>query len=557
MIGNRQAAPDHGTHALAKFKFQVCDLVHQFIRSGSTVTWITIALSTALHGVVAANSSIKLGERWKEHAYGVSLQPPADASVFGPISDNTLPWTMGAGTGVAQQPKHWALRSNLQLTRIRSELQKRLNQTTRWPLSLQAQSPAESQNPWADQTNSQLLQELGNRQSITPTATAHLLAHSSSNALLRIEGKPDYSISLHIRRNDRLHTMEKLAQLTNEQIGMRWPSARVLSEDRMKLNNKPTAINCYLIPDNRSGDRIIGHALVQINDERYILMLLQAPYINFDLCKPVFDAVLNSLDIEPTDQIAMRRRASVERAETWSRSLSADSWRSVKQPTQLLHIMQGAYDIGYMRIDMTEATEMKMDGLLITVRGRIYQGKDLHDTHSRFFLSHKQNSEIWAINTTTRFNGLMAKQKPQISAPNVQWAETGIRSRSIIEVSRARPTGTTQRQWQIPPKGYLSLAQLHLIGSLLPRDTGKPLGFYTYLPSANKIVYRTVRTLKMDDGRYRVLTRVNPAHGESTGEYDAQGRLQWLALPGGRVMVVTTPQQFKEIWRNHINQTSG
>ena len=483
-----------------------------------------IAICVFAFATVVAHSQasdLLRNEYWREHAHGISLHPPAHAQLFVQILDDTVPWTLG--TSGTKQMALQDLRASLRLDPIRERLK---------------------QNP---QANQELLDQIGNRTKIAPLRSARLLAHSTSNALLRMEGDLGYSITLYVRNHKGMH-IDQIAAHAIGQVGANWPSARILREQKIEAAGQSGRLLYYNVPQPNRDDAALGQAFVPIHDESFALLRLDVPFVLFEDVRPIFEAVVNSLAVEDPLALAQQRAKLIENGVRWRETLDNKRCRMAAGHLKLLRIIQGGADIGYMTIEMRRARELNLPGLAAIVQARIRDGQYVYDTKSQFFLSEDSTHELWKINTTARPRNEKPQKPKSDEAAQVTWAETGLRFEDQINVTRHDSVAATERTWQVPA-GYISQVELHLLDMLLPHDSQKELGFYAYLPSANKITYRTVQIEPATDGSCRLLTRPSPERGQSIAQYDPQGKFQGRWFPGGRVMVPTNADQLKRIWQ--------
>ena len=473
-----------------------------------------------------ANEALLSEDRWHEHSFGVSMRVPTDARLYERVIDDAVPWTLGGSDGT-RQAMFQSLGQPFHLDLVRNRMLREL-----------------VNDPNHLESDRQLLRALQSRKSIGPTRKAMLLAHNMDDSLLLIESDSSYSIRFYLRTSTKGLHINKIAAHAINDVGLRWPSAIIETERQIEPAQRAGALFYYKIPDRRRGDRSHGQALIQVDDYTFALLRLDAPYAVRDHAQVAFEAMIDSITIESSDTLLEQRRHNVERGRTWWQAKKLEERLAAIQPVQLLRIIQADSDIGYMTVEMRPGKELGLDGLAVIVQAREYEDEHVHDTKGRFFLSNDLNHEIWDIRTTTqqRDHGLQ-----EVGAPNkITWAETGTRNRRIIKVTRSGLSGRKELQWELNPETYLSQVDLHLLNQMLPEEA-QEMGFYAYLPSANKLTYRSVRIEPIRDG-YRVFTRASPDRPESLSKYDKNGQFQGRWLVGGRAVLPTTNEQFKRIW---------
>ena len=447
-------------------------------------------------------------QRWHEESEGVSLRVPEGSRLYERVVEDTVPWALGPSSVPKLVLQDLAARFRL------------------------------------DPNRHDLPEEIGRRRVMKPGRSAFFISHNVDDSLLRIEGDIDYVIRLYLKEMKLEQHVYRVAMLGRHDLAANTPNAIMLEERKLKVDGRPAALVYYRIPKDR-GDAAQGHAFVQIGSRKFAFLRFETPHILLRQTAPVFESVLNSLRVADPHELASQRKENLERGEMWRQMLDAKHLRLAKRDVQLLRIVQGKDDIGYMTIEMVEATELNLPGLKVTVRARILEAMRTLDTESHFQLSDDDTHELWTITTTSRPRGSARGDPTDV----MTWVETGLRFKDRLEVSREGETGPRKTSvWQKPPTAYLSQVELHLMEALLPHKTEQVMGFYAYLPSVNKVTYRTVRITPLADGGYRVRTRASPDHGLSAAEYGRDGRLRWRLMAGGRRLITATKEQFRKIW---------
>ncbi len=453
--------------------------------------------------------------RWREHQYGISLRTPLGSRLYERIIDDVVPWALG-----------------------RSAVPKLVRRDLRARLPLKAIRKMLGSDPQAEP-----LPDVTKRQQVViAQQAAHFVGHGADSAVLRIEGDIDYFIRLYFMHSKRpMHVHNAATQAMHV-------DARLIGDfEKIKVDGRAGALVFYRLLEH-DGFRAYGKAYLTINERTFAVLQLDTPSVLLEQMRPVFAAVLDSLRIADPQVLAADRKEDVERGIAWRQSLDAEELRRARRDVQLLRITQGKDDIGFMRIEMAESNDLGIPALAVVVTVRVIEGDTAFDTRSIFTLSDDLTHEIWSIKTTARARRPVAKQN-RYKADLLTWIETGLRFKDDLEVKREGPTHLPRKQaWQRPPHGYVSQVMLHLTDVLLPPDKKQTMGFYAYMPALNKIVYRTVSVEPLEGGARRVWTRPSPGHGQSIAEYDADGRLRWRLLPGGRIIQPTTQAEFRRIW---------
>ena len=526
----------------------------------STISTVSVALLLTLltalpcpaQSDTVADTVPLTSQRWREYAYGLSMRLPANARILERVMDDSVPWTLG-DTSRSNQAVFRNLAQRFSLDRIRTDLKRDIRATDK-PVQPAHKDPRLRElfrDPWADKTNEQMLKEIGTRRTVSSKDQAILLSYADDGALLRVEGDITYVLRLYIKQAAKGIHINKIAAAAVGAVGTDFPSAILTTEKPIELAGRSAALLYFRVPhkgegDKPKGDAALGQALIQINSETFAMLRFDAPYVLFDEVRTIFEAVLDSIEIRPPDELAQQRRVNLERGQIWRQLIGPKQLHDAVGDTQLLRIVQGGWDIGFMTIETRPATELQLPGLAVTVQARVHSWPYVYDTKSSFFVSDDDTHEIWKINTTARLKSQLDEHKE--AQKQLTWAETGLRFEDDINVIRPGLAARKQQAWR-KPDAYLSQVDLHLMERLLPHHRRQVFGFYAYLPSANKISYRAVRVEPTPDGGYLVHTRATPVYGESVAQYDKHGQFMGRLLSGGRALIPTTPEKLESIWK--------
>ena len=520
-------------------------------------TLLTTAPCRGQADPVADDGMLLTPQRWRDYAYGLSMRLPANARILERVMDDSVPWTLG-DTSRANQAVFQNLAQRFTLDRIRADLKRDIHATGEFD-QLPLKDPSLEgllRDPWAGKTNEQMLKAIAARKTVGSKDRAVLLSFVDDGALLRVEGDITYVMRLLIRQVTKGTHINIIAGKVVGAVGTDFPSAILTTEKAIEVAGRQGALLYYKIPDKDKGDAALGQALIEINDGTYAILRFDAPFVLFEDVRTIFEAVLNSIKIRPPEQLAEQRRVNLERGKMWRQMISAKQLHEVTGDTQLLRILQGGEDIGFMAIETRPATELNLPGLAVNVQARVLVGFNaqdrehvrpyVQDTQSTFYLSDDDTQEIWKINTTARLKPQL--DKPRAAEKQLTWAETGVRSDGQVKVFRPGVAARKQQAWS-KPDAYLSQVDLHLMGRLLPHKKPMEFGFYAYLPAANKISYRTVRVEPTPDGGYMIYTRATPEYGESVAQYDKDRKLIGRLLSGGRALIPTTTDELERLWK--------
>ncbi len=498
--------------------------------------WFAALLFIALFDAAPApaagdEESLLSEERWRDSGYGLSLRPPADARLFERYVDDPLPWSLGQ----SGQPRKLVMRPLGNRLRV-------------MPLAGLLQQSADEAGE-----DRQLLEQIRGRRALVTAEKATFIAHKTDKALLLMAGKPGELIRLYVFDTTVPLAVSDFAALMVTHVGVDVPSALILKKKLQETGGRPGALVYYRLPDPGRRDLLLGQAMMQVHDKTFAMLQLEGPHVMAESLQPKFEAVAASMAVDAPDQLDQLRRGQIQRGVTWRQLIDTDQLHEAIEPRQLFRIIEADRDIGYMTIDMTLAQKDRHFGIEVVVRARLHEGPHVQDTLSEFFLADDDSYEVWSIRTTARAHApadgrpLPDEDAPAAGPGVITWAETGWRIGDTIEVKRPGRADQKTRRWT-RPEGYLSQVELHLIESLLPQDTEQTLGFYAYLPTANKLTYRTISIAPLPDFGYRLFTQAGPGRGQVMSQYDPVGRVVGRRYSGGRAMLVTSEKEFRKIW---------
>ncbi len=383
--------------------------------------------------------------------------------------------------------------------------------------------------------------------SFRPPLGARLISRTGDEAAVRVYGTGGYTIQLYIKKSAQSLAVRDLIPKAIHQLGGAYPSAAILEQRWIEPSGRPGAVIYFRIPDTKRGPWVMSQAFMQIDPQTFVMLQLQVDEDKFTTVRPVYDAVIQSLEAQNPKELDQLRAQQIARGQSWRQAISTEQLRKAIEPQRWMRIVSNDQDIGYIHIKQKKAAAIGQPGIRVDIRSRIYLDQNVYDSISNFFLADDVAHEIWSIRTTVRPRA--ANRKSDVDRNQTQsWSETGVRNNDKITVSIERPSGIEKHQWQKPPEGYLSQVEVHMLEQLMGHEESQTMGFYAYYPTAQKIVYRTTRLESVQDGSFTIHTRPSPEHDGHTSHYGTDGKLIKQTLPGGRLIVPTTRQQLAIKW---------
>ena len=188
-------------------------------------------------------------------------------------------------------------------------------------------------------------------------------------------------------------------------------------------------------------------------------------------------------------------------------------------------------------------------GIGIEVKYRVMIGEATVDSEAKFFLADDRSSEMWSITTTRR-------QPPSAQNPKglpVTFVETGVLETPAPDALQLRitlegPTGSKTMRHPLPPVGYLSRVEAHLLGQLLPIDEPATYGLFWYHSNKRHIAYRTENLTPTRSG-HKIQTHLSPNDPALTTTYDRKRKITAKQLSDQVRLVPAHPKMIQQRWK--------
>jgi len=402
--------------------------------------------------------------------------------------------------------------------------------------------------------------ELSYGVSLRPPRDSRIVERHAQDAMVEFSHGL-YSMGLVIREMNRPLDIAEIAKQAIDQVALLVPAAVLLSSEELELAGRP-AVQLYLRIPTEDGAWVMGQAIMRIDPQTIAVLRMEAEELNFAMVRPLYEAVVASMEVASPRELDERRDAQIQRGVAWREGLDPMAIHAALREEQWYRVTHEGKDVGYMRMRSYEGELWEMEGIHVDVDVRIDTGNQRNDTESRFFLSEDGVREFWSTKTAVRPKEAPAVRGGRQAIVTEQlWVETGLRSdtqtvidretkwANVISIDRKTPSAAEQHEWEKPPQGYLSQVEVQLLGSLLPRHEAAEYGFYAYSSSTGTISYRVDRVEPQSDGSYKVYSRPSPTAAVHVSHYDASGQLLSRTLPSGMQMHPTTPDRIQAIWR--------
>lgn len=377
---------------------------------------------------------------------------------------------------------------------------------------------------------------------------------------------------------------DHLARLTATR-GAAGPAPRVLENAPITVRGIPGHLLMLAEPGQPgSPETVNGWVVLPRGERNFIVLTTLTTSDQLSAFRAQLDASLSTMSIASLDKLNDLRRTRIETADeilndfftpAHLRSVCGErTWYRIYKPATT----PGGADreIGYMAIQAVEAmigelepsrsrTRLTGDeaqpGLMVIVQARALldeTGKHTLDIDGRYWLAWDRTSEAWSNRSTERQGKAERgfKQTGVRSAPSTGQPRPTL---TVINDSTMSKGDTRPQQWAIPPKGYLSQAEVLLLGSLLPRDRGDlELSFFFFDTKEGRMPQRLDRWAKAADGSGNWVLTSQPSLDAPpiTQVFDARGTRIRRVDADGTVTERIDPTALLSLWKSKGLPTS-
>lgn len=403
--------------------------------------------------------------------------------------------------------------------------------------------------------------------SLRPPADAAMSQQTADGAIITFRVDDDMTLRVYFRQAEEQVTLDLVRERAAQQFSFYYPSAVVVEDDvaEVRIAGRRGARWYFVIPSDQ-GEWIAGQAFMMIDPFTIAMFQYESEAHSYERSRKIFEALLDSVELMPPDELDAQRTALVEAGDAWLLQVTREQVEAVLPARQYLRVLQAGEDVGYQRV-ITERTEQLGEaGLSMRIQTRNMAGANrAYDSQNELFVGDGGQTEVWSSVTTLRPTGRAGQPsaglQPRGAGPQggqgqgqeQTWTDTGLRSRSRISVSREGPTKIDNKNWDVPPLAYLSQVMIQAAPALMAEqavagDPPAPMAFYAYDTSAGRLLLRTMRIEPTNDGGWRVFDRPAPDQAEQIFQFDPQGQLLERRRGDGRVYRPTTDDEIRAIW---------
>ncbi|MEX0745762.1 MAG: hypothetical protein WD118_09175 [Phycisphaeraceae bacterium] len=402
--------------------------------------------------------------------------------------------------------------------------------------------------------------------SLRPPAGAQTVESTTDGALVTFRVPDELTMRVYLHQADDAVTLDQVQEWALGQFLFLFPSATEVEDDtrEQRIAGRPGARWYLLVP---AGDEqwVAGQAFMMIDPQTVAMFQFESDAHSYRAARRRFEAVLDTVQLLEPAELDRQRTALVEAGDAWLAELTPERIKAALRKRALLRVLEGDRDVGYERREARATEKLGEAGLELDVRSRVMRKPDeAFDTARSYFMSDDGDTEIWSIVTTQRdverrrnLNRPSGDSPAAMDAPRTgNFADTGLRSGNRITVSREGATQINEKQWDVPPEGYLSQVGAYAMPSLLVEQARErselppAMAFYAYHPSAGRLALRQVRVEAHDHGGWVVFDRPAPDRAEQMSIYDVRGRLVERRMGDGRVFKPATEAELRDAWGN-------
>lgn len=364
-------------------------------------------------------------------------------------------------------------------------------------------------------------------------------------------------------------TREPITLLTNEPVTFGGVDGNLLLVER-----RPPVTD----PDQRT--ILNGWLTLRSDSETFILITIVSLVEYWPEAEQELRAAFQTIRVTPATALRDERAARLTRGVGILRKWTEKDFERVLHEPRLYRIYRPSasgdvredVEVGYLQVRCVEAmrgeiepsrspivfrSEERTSGIMVEIEARaLVDNKSNHtrDVFSRLWISWDRTQEAWNARTTETM-GRIARG----------FAQTGVRQEpgpgqprptlTVINSSEtARVNDDTAIIKPIPHDAYLSQAELHLLGRLLPKDGSITELFSTYYyDSARDVITQRVdRWEKAADGSGNWVLTTQPAidSPEVIQIFSPEGDLVKRIDGDGTVREPISPADLEKLWRS-------
>lgn len=352
-------------------------------------------------------------------------------------------------------------------------------------------------------------------------------------------------------------------------------------EDDLTIGQAPAARFYAGFISTANQPVVAGYTIALGEPGRFLIFQLEAPSQQTTRATDLYERMLDTVEMRNPGDLAAQRVAAVRAGNAFLSSLPASEYlaalprepvRWMRTVTQDPSSTDGFREVAYQRVEMRTGkrgelnpskpssrwspSEME-DGVLVKIEARAVapagSGLQIVDSQSISWLkldSTGRGEEAWSLRMVLRERGR-----------DSVYSEVGARLGDQLVVTVNAPGAQPiEKSWKIPPEGYLSQAETHLLPRLLARaGVLTDMAFYAYSSSLNEIKLRTERLTRLDpndaddklppDAVWTLSSEITEGLAPRVLVLSSDGDTLQGRMPDQSRIAPSNPEEIRAIWR--------
>lgn len=401
--------------------------------------------------------------------------------------------------------------------------------------------------------------------SVRTPLDAAVKSHPANELLLSVVGPGQtFLVTLKVITAEDSMSLAAFIKLAHEQLVKTHDSAVTIPQSEPTFSGGLGRVRYYqLIPiqsmrdtirplnrrDHQANEMIYARGVLQVNPRDFAVFEFYCDIADVKLSQPVFEAMLNSVAIANLKEIDQRRAVEIERGQRLIDQIRLHELAENLPEDRRYRLLDGGKDYGYCKVVYSRVEEHSKLGIAIERSGRIVSGNKNIDTRARYFISDDRMLEMWSLSTKYKPAGAnLAQHNPFPNVNNQTHTESGVRSGANIKVTVNGFNETKQYAFVMPPRGYISQAELLLLPLIVPTERAT-YGFYAYNHQLAKLTLRRESVIPVFDS-FTLNSQPSPNELVTKSSYDSQRRLKQLDISPTKRQVPATVLELGRIWNN-------
>lgn len=343
--------------------------------------------------------------------------------------------------------------------------------------------------------------------------------------------------------------------------------AEVLERVRLNVDAKP-ADRIYIAHPRQSGgpDSVRGYTIFQREPGEYVIFELLTTLDKLDRARPMYETSIGTASFKEMADVNARRGMAIRAGVAVFEQLEPEDYKAVFDGTERWHrlytpartgVDADAKEHGYRRVRAWIGQRGEIDrdkpktrwnaadeemGYLVSVESRQLVNNLVWDVIATYFMSADRGQEAWSIGMTIRAGDQRER-----------YSEIGGRAGDRLSILVKNPSdGDRVVHPLIQGDGYVNQVESLMLAPLLIRaGIGADFAFYAYQSKFETIKLRSESVERPDSagGLWTITTRLNEDAPPQVATYHADGTLDAIRMPGGRVWEPIELERLFRLWK--------